>query len=54
METYCVSSKEYATNENPNVRKNKQNRLMLLSNCGICSKKATFIKNQELNNIPND
>ena len=38
-------------NENLNVRKTKQNRLMLLSNCAICSKKSTFIKNQELQNL---
>ena len=52
METYCVSSKKYTTNENSNVRKTKQNRLMLLSNCSICGKKkSTFIKNKELHNF---
>ena len=30
METHCVSSKKYTTNENSNIRKTKQNRLMLL------------------------
>ena len=45
MEAYCVSSKKYTTNENSNVRKTKQNRLMLLSNCYVCGKKkSTFIK----------
>ena len=52
METYCVSSKKYTGNENSNVRKTKQNRLMLLSNCSICGKKkSTFIKNKELHNF---
>ena len=52
MEAYCVSSKKYTTNENSNVRKTKQNRLMLLSNCSICGKKkSTFIKNKELHNF---
>ena len=40
-------------NENLNVRKTKQNRLMLLSNCAICSEKSTFIKKQELQNFNN-
>ena len=51
METYCISCKKYT--ENPNVRKTKQKRLMVLSNCGICVKKPAFIKNQELNNFNN-
>ena len=52
METYCISSKKYTGNENSNVRKTKQNRLMLLSNCSICGKKkSTFIKNKELHNF---
>ena len=51
METNCVSSKENTANENSSVRKTKQNRLMLLSNCAICGKKKlTFIKNKELSN----
>ena len=41
METYCVSSKKYTANKNSNVQKTKQNRLMLLSNCAICSKKKS-------------
>ena len=38
-ETYCVSCKKYTTNEDTSIRKTKQNRLMLLSNCAICGKK---------------
>ena len=50
-ETYCVSCKKYTTNEDTSIRKTKQNRLMLLSNCAVCGKtKWTFIKNQELSN----
>ena len=52
MEIYCVSCKKYTENENSNVRKTKQNRIMLLSNCGACGKKkSTFIKNKELHNF---
>ena len=39
METYCISCKKNTANENLSVRKTKQNRLMLLSNCAVCSKK---------------
>ena len=56
METYCVSCKKYTTNENSCVRKTKQNKLMLLSNCAVCvatKKKSIFIKNQELQNFKN-
>ena len=30
METYCASCKKYTENEDSNVRKTKQNRLMIL------------------------
>ena len=39
MENYCVSCKKNTANENSSVRKTKQNRLMLLSNCAVCGKK---------------
>ena len=49
METYRVSCKKYTANENSSVKKTKQNRLMLLSNCAVCGKKkSTFIKNKKL------
>ena len=36
--------KNYTVNENSNVKKTKQNRLMLLWNCAVCGKrKLTFI-----------
>ena len=46
METYCVIRTKYTVNENSNIKKIEQNRLMLLSNCAICSKKnIKFCKN---------
>ena len=54
METYCVSCEKYPANANSSIKKTKQNRLMLLSNCAVCGKKkSTFIKNKELHNFDN-
>ena len=39
METYCVSRNTNTANKNSSVRKTKQNRLKLLSNCAVCGKK---------------
>ena len=45
MGTYCVSCNKYTENENSNIRKSKQSRLMLLSNWAFCGKKKlSFIK----------
>ena len=50
-QTTRFSRLENTENENSSVRKTEQNRLMLLSNCAVCTnKKSTFIKNQELSN----
>ena len=58
MEMYCISCKKIYCKKNSSVRETKQNIIMLLSNCAICSKKKlTFIENKELhnfNNISND
>ena len=44
-ENYCVSCKENTVNENYSVSRTKQNTLMLVSNCAVCSKKKLrFIK----------
>ena len=44
----------HLANKNSSVRKTKQNRLMLLSNCTVCGmKKSTFIKNKEIRNFNN-
>ena len=52
METCCGSCKKYTENENSNIRKTKQNRSMLLSNCSVWGKKkSSFIKNKELHNL---
>ena len=49
MERYYVNCKKYTENENSNIKKTKQNRLMLLSNCVVFGKKtSTFIENKEL------
>ena len=55
METYCVSCKKYTENENSNVRKTKQNWLMLLSNCAVYGKNFYLLicKNQLLLKIKN-
>ena len=37
MDTYCVSCKKNTANKNSSVRRTKQNRLMLVSNCAIFS-----------------
>ena len=42
----CVS--KYTANENSSVRKTKQNRSMLLTNCATCGKQNfAFIKDEE-------
>ena len=52
METYCVNCKKYTANENSSVRKIRQNRLLLLSNCAVCGKKNQLLqKNKELHNF---
>ena len=47
-ETYCLSCKKHTENTNPKIVRNRQNRLMIQSNCAICgSKKSRFIKEQK-------
>ena len=47
-ETYCLAYKKYTKNNNPKVVRNRQNRLMMQSNCATCnSKKSRFIKKQQ-------
>ena len=43
METYCVSRNKNTANKKSSVRKSKQNRLTLVSNCAICGKERTEI-----------
>ena len=48
MKTYCLVCKKNTNNINSKVIKNKNNRLMLLSQCLVCkNKKTKFAKEQE-------
>ena len=45
---YCLVCKDYTKNSNPKIVRNRQNRLMIQSNCANCgSKKFRFIKEQQ-------
>ena len=47
-ETYCLACRKYTKSNNPKIVRNKQNRLMIQSNCATCgSKKCRFIKEQQ-------
>ena len=47
-ETYCLVCKKYTKNINPKIVRNRQNRLMIQSNCEICgSNKSRFIKEHQ-------
>ena len=48
MNTYCLLCKKDTKNINPRLVKTKNNKVMMLSECAICSnKKSRFIKKQE-------
>ena len=47
-EIYCLSCKKYTKNNNPKIVRNRQNRLMIQSDCANCgNKKFRFIKEQQ-------
>ena len=47
-ETYSLACKKHTKSINPKIVRNRQNRLMIQSNCAICdSKKSRFIKEQQ-------
>ena len=47
-EAYCLACRKYTKNTNPKIIRNRQNRLMIQSNCVICgSKQSRFIKEQQ-------
>ena len=47
-ETYCLTCRKYTKNNDPKIVRNRQNRLMIQSNCANCgSKKSRFIKEQQ-------
>ena len=43
MDMYCFSCKKNTANEKSNAGKTKQNRLIVLSNRGICVKKIQLL-----------
>ena len=46
--TYCLVCKNYTKSINPQIVRNRENRLMVQSNCATCgSKKSRFIKEQK-------
>ena len=52
-ETYCLSFKKIVNN--PKIVRNRQNRLMMQSNCAICgSKKSRFIKEHQAMGLSSD
>ena len=47
-ETYCLACRKHTENINRKIVRNRQNRLMIQSNCAVCnSKKSRFIKEQK-------
>ena len=38
-ETYCLACRKYTKNNNPKIVRNRQNRLMIQSNCVNCGTK---------------
>ena len=47
-EIYCLVYRDYTKNNNPKIVGNRQNRLMIKSNCANCgNKKSRFIKEQQ-------
>ena len=47
-ESYCLACRKYTKNNNPKIVRNRQNRLVIQSNCATCdSKKFKFIKEQQ-------
>ena len=46
-ETYCLVCRDYTKNNNPKIVRNRQNKLMIQSNCANwVRKKSRFIKEQ--------
>ena len=45
---YCLVCRDYTKNNNTKIVRNKQNRLMIRSNCAICgNKRSRFIKEEQ-------
>ena len=46
--TYCLACRKYTKNNNSKIVRNRQNRLMIQSDCANCgSKKSRFIEEQQ-------
>ena len=46
--TYCLACRKYTKNNNPKIVRNRQNRLMIQSNCTTCgSKNLDLLKNNK-------
>ena len=47
-EIYCLVCKDYTKNNNPKIVRNRQNRLLIQSNCANCgTKKSRLIEEQQ-------
>ena len=47
-QTYCLACRKYTKNNNPKIVRNRQNRLMIQTNCATCdSKKLDLLKNNK-------
>ena len=47
-ETYCLVCRDYTKNNNPEIVRNRQNRLMIQSNCANCGvKNLDLLKNNK-------
>ena len=47
-EAYCLACRKYIKSINQKIVRNRQNRLMIQSNCATCgSKKSRFIKEHQ-------
>ena len=47
-EIYCLSCKKYTKNNNPKIVRNRQNRLMIQSNCAnVVIKNLDLLKNNK-------
>ena len=51
MENYYVSCKKNTSNKNSSVRRTKQNRVILASNCTVFKRKSMFIKNHKFHKL---
>ena len=47
-ETYCLACRKHTKSINPKIVRNRQNRLMIQSNCVICGSKKSRFTQQKL------